>query len=64
MEIKKKNILNILIWALVGLCLVFAILTSIIVNYKQKENDKLYEENEKIIKIIGDNTENDEEASN
>ena len=60
MEVKKKSILNIFVWTLIGLCLAFAIFTSIIVNSRQKEYDKIYEQNEK---IIDKDTENDEEVS-
>lgn len=53
-EKRKKLLLNILLYGGLVLVILFTVITSIVVNYKQKEFDDLKDKNEHIEDVLGD----------
>jgi sensor domain CHASE-containing protein len=59
-EGRKKRLTNILFWTLFATCFIIVVITSIVLNYKQQEYDRLKEENERIEKIIDEDETEDQ----
>lgn len=57
MQEKKKKWVNLLLWIGLGVLIAFVIITSIVVNYKQKEYNRIKKQNdiisgESVIRIV------------
>ena len=53
---KKKKLTNILVYIALGVVILFCVITSIILNFKNKEYEDLNNKNEEYEQIVGDNT--------